>query len=190
LRNSGIRCHNCSTQADIDPKPVGILTEAEELTCRTRSPVFWKRTDHAYFLFAILGGASGAADLAFNNWTKQSEQIQVTMLTNGMLLRGYVSSAISICDKQKARAKERAQFGPDVINPNKEQFETFAWKGKWFSLKGEHLPDFLSVRDCIVADIIWSDIQNGSLQNSVKYGIRPSSLENPSAQRILRLTST
>jgi hypothetical protein len=94
-------------------------------TCQTRSPVFWRRTDYAYFLFAIVGGAAGAADLAVNNWTKQLDQIQVNTLANQVLLRGYVSSALAICERQKAqeresvaeREKQRRLFGHDVINP-------------------------------------------------------------------------
>src|SRR4051794_326971 len=61
------------------------------LTCRTRSSVFWKRTDYAYFLFAILGGAAGAADLAVSNWTKQLEGVQMNIISNTVLLGGLVS---------------------------------------------------------------------------------------------------
>jgi hypothetical protein len=59
------------------------------VTCRARSSVFWKRTDYAYFLFAILGGAAGAADLAVNNWTKQLEQVQ-------LVARAFASATTAI----------------------------------------------------------------------------------------------
>jgi hypothetical protein len=145
-------------------------------TCQNRSPVFWRRTDYAYFVLAILGGIAGAADLAFNNWTKQSEQIQMNMLSNGMLLRGYVTSALLICEKQKAQDKERAQFGPGVINPNKEPNETYYYPWDLIGPGISSLLKSLSARDCQMVDHIWSDIQKDTLQGSVKYGFNYSTI--------------
>jgi hypothetical protein len=121
------------------------------LTCRAWSPVFWKRTDYAYFFFVIIGGAAGAADLAVSSLNKELAQIQMNMLTNAMVLRGDVSSASLICDKQREQAeqqaKEQAQFGRDVIKPRDVP-----------SKPKDVYTDLLSPRDCETVTRISSDI--------------------------------
>jgi hypothetical protein len=158
-------------------------------TCRTRSSVFWKRTDYAYFLFAILGGAAGAADLAVNNWTKQLEQLQQDTIISSMSLRGYVSYASSICEKQNETEKERAKFGPDVIDPNTlpqgsgfppSSTIPFVWGGSGgmvFGLPGFTPFDALSIKvlsaeDCVTVEQIVSDLRNDSLKDAVQYGLK------------------
>lgn len=131
------------------------------LVFRSRSAVFWKRTDYAYFLFAVLGGAAGAADLAVNNWNKQLEQAQMSIITNTVLLRGYVSSALLSCDRKRERAKEQAQFGRDVIKPKDP---TSADDTSAF------LPD-LSDKDCKTVVQIGSDIQEDTVKSADQYGI-------------------
>jgi hypothetical protein len=74
---------------------VALVSTGMWLVCSNWSSVFWKRTDYAYFLLTILGGAVGAADLAVSNWTKELQQIQLASLSNMVDLRGYVSAAIS-----------------------------------------------------------------------------------------------
>ena len=123
---------------------------------RTRSSVFWKRTDYAYFLFAILGGAAGAADLALNNWGKQLEQIQLNMITSEMLLRGYEAAALSICDQKQERAAREAQdkktFSGGVRKPSDPSSTVF--EGGMVSEFDETLSD----EDCTSARRIESDI--------------------------------
>jgi hypothetical protein len=144
-------------------------------TCRAWSPVFWKRTDYAYFFFVIIGGAAGAADLAVSSLNKELAQIQMNMLTNAMLLRGDISSASLICDKQRQRdweqAKEQAPFGrdvikpPDVIEPKHVPSSPFPFK------------DLLSSSDCATVTLISSDIQEGRLKPAADYRIEEGRLK-------------
>jgi hypothetical protein len=136
------------------------------LTCRAWSPVFWKRTDYAYFFFVIIGGAAGAADLAVNSLNKELAQIQMNMLTNNMLLRDNVSSALSICDKQRQQAEKQAQFGPDVIKPPDVINPKDVQSEKSYGV------DKLSARDCEAVARISFTIQGAHrLKTAVEYGI-------------------
>jgi hypothetical protein len=130
------------------------------LRCRTRSSVFWKRTDYAYFLFAILGGAAGAADLAINNWNKQLEQAQMNTITHTVVLRGLVSGTVLTCDREKEKADDLGQLGGrDVIRPSDS------------SGSSPSVPFALISRDeCRTVSRIWSDIQNNALKTATEYG--------------------
>jgi hypothetical protein len=41
---------------------VAIVSSLIWKVCRKWSPVFWKRTDYAYFVLTVFGGATAAAD--------------------------------------------------------------------------------------------------------------------------------
>jgi hypothetical protein len=136
------------------------------LRCRTRSSVFWKRTDYAYFFFAILGGAAGAADLAINNWNKQLEQAQMNTIRNTVVLRGLVSGVALTCEKEKEKADDLGQLGGrDVIKPRDA------------SGSSPSLP-FTSISrdDCRKVNRISSDIQNNALKTATEYGLKTSGL--------------
>jgi hypothetical protein len=124
-------------------------------TCRARSSVFWKRTDYAYFFFVILGGVVGAADLAVTSLNKELAQIQMNLLTNSMVLREDVSSALSICAKRQRPFEE---FDPEVIKPV-------------LPSKRPTLKELSFKNDCATVALIKSDIEKERLETAVKYGV-------------------
>src|SRR5271154_6160368 len=81
------------------------------------STVFWKKTDYAYFIFTIVGAATGAADLAISNWNKDVQHGQIDMLA----LRGDITTEAGNvsagCDKQEAADKLAKSSSHDIIVP-------------------------------------------------------------------------
>ena len=130
-------------------------------TCKNRSAVFWKRTDYAYFLLTILGGAAGAADLAISN----CEQNQITLLSNLIDLRGYVSYAVVRCNQPKPR-----RSSPEIIIP-KDTDISGADVDKY--VKGtEAYARPLTDEECGVARTIASDLESNSLRNPAEYELQ------------------
>ena len=139
---------------------VGLVSSALWGTCRNRSPVFWKRTDYAYFLFAILGGTAAVADIAVNSWTKQAEQIRANIINETIRMQDYLSTASLFCDKQKEQDKERAKRGRVVIDPDSLGL-LIGESGFRF---GELHPD-----ECPTIAGIVEDIRNNRLKDVVLY---------------------
>jgi hypothetical protein len=65
-----------------------------------RSPVFWKMTDYAYFFVTILGGATAAADLAISSWTREAQQIQISILSTLGDIKTNIESVVVVCNKK------------------------------------------------------------------------------------------
>jgi hypothetical protein len=135
---------------------VAVVSAALWITCQTRSSVFWRRTDYAYFFFAILGGAAGAADLAVSNWSKTLEQNQISLITNTMLLSGFLSTAMFECNNL---ARSQALFSPGIIDPEARMpIDT----PKAIEISRE---------DCLKVERVSRDFQDNLLKNVEAYGI-------------------
>jgi hypothetical protein len=187
-------------------------------TSRTRSAVFWKRTDYAYFLFVIAGGAVGAVDLAVSNWTKQLDQIELNLITEKMLFRGYISTAIAACDKfhqieadaakeaknkAKEAAKERELFGPGVIKPSdlskkNDMFGSDTIKPYFFPSTESKLEDLFkedrhfaaSTESCKAVERIAADAQEDTLKEAGEYESLPGKSFHKGLMRKIAATLT
>jgi hypothetical protein len=151
---------------------VSVVFAALWLKCRNWSAVFWKRTDYAYFLFAILGGAAAAADIAVSNWTKQLDQIEMNMLTNTLLFREYVSSAALACEKKEELERKRAEFGKDVISPSDNLYDNPYGYPNGNTLFGEPVESLVTGSDCKTVKRIRSDIEDNGLKSAEEYGFK------------------
>lgn len=92
---------------------VVVVSTAIWFVAKTFSPVFWKRTDYAYFILTITGGALGAADLAVSNWGKELQQLQLTILSDIDYIRASVGSAVYQCDQRNSDG----MGDKDIIKP-------------------------------------------------------------------------
>jgi hypothetical protein len=93
----------------------------------------------------------------------------MNIITNTVLLRGLVSSTLSACDKRKEKAEERERFGPDIIRP-KEPSSSIGDEDPYTAWSSP-----VTENDCLMLRRIWSDMQEGTLKTSDKYGLKVSS---------------
>jgi hypothetical protein len=116
--------------------------------------------------------------LAANSLDKELAQTRLNILTSEIVLNANVSSALSICDKQREKAEERDKFGSDVINPNDQS------KRPFFRPPGKDL----SARDCQTVSRISSDIQEDRLMTVADYDIAHYRIYNTFAWKIAEST--
>jgi len=132
---------------------------------KTWSPVFWKKTDYFYFLFTIVGAATGATDLAISNWNKEVQHSQIDMLS----LRGDITTEAGNvsagCDRQAAAEKLAKSSSPDIIVP-RDNYE---------SPEKIPIPEIIKPRsydfnnitknDCAIVEAIFDALRVGSIDS-------------------------
>jgi len=79
---------------------------------RRRLASFWKKTDYVYFLFTIIGGATAAADLAINSWTKESEHVLFSYELGLANFQALVAQYQNMCkDRNHVNAHGKGEDG-------------------------------------------------------------------------------
>jgi len=78
--------------------------------------------DRLCILFVtILGGATAAADLAISSWTREAQQIQISMLSTLGDVTANTDYVASICDRaaaqHAAQEQRRRLYDPSIILP-------------------------------------------------------------------------